>query len=111
MTDLVDAAPWLVGAVLGALAGLGGWLVTARLRARTPTLDQRLAPYLRHRPAGSRLLEQPPARSPFPVLARLLAPVMQDAVRMVERLGSPTSELEQRLVRAGRGQTVEELRA
>lgn len=111
MTGAVDAAPELVGGVLGVLAGLGVWLVTARLRARTPTLDQRLAPYLRPRPTRSRLLERPPARAPFPVLARLLEPVMHDAVRVVERLGSSTVDLERRLVRAGRTQSVEELRA
>lgn len=111
MTGLVHTAPSLFGAVVGALAGLGGWLVAARLRARTPSLDQRLSPYLRRRPRGSRLLELAPSGAPFPVLARLLAPVMQDAVGLVERLGSPTTDLQRRLVRAGRRQTVEELRA
>jgi tight adherence protein C len=111
VTGAVDAAPWLVGGALGAVAGLGVWLVTARLRSRTPTLDQRLAPYLRPRPTRSGLLERPPVRAPFPVLARLLEPVMQDAVRVVERVGSSTTDLERRLVRAGRTQSVEELRA
>lgn len=111
MTDLVDSTPGLVGAAVGSLAALGCWLVVSRLRARTPTLDQRLAPYLRRRPTGSALLERAPARAPFPVLARLLAPLMRDGVRVVERLGSPTAELQRRLVRAGRRQTVEELRA
>ncbi|WP_225753965.1 type II secretion system F family protein [Actinotalea sp. Marseille-Q4924] len=111
LVQLVDTSPALVGGLLGALAALGGCLVVARVRARTPTLDQRLAPYLRRRPSGSRLLEQAPARSPFPVLARLLAPLMQDAVRLVERHGSSTGDLQRRLVRAGRRQTVEELRA
>jgi tight adherence protein C len=36
---------------------------------------------------------------------------MQDAVRVVERVGSSTTDLERRLVRAGRTQSVEELRA
>lgn len=111
MTGAVHTAPWLIGGALGALCGLGALLVGARLRARTPTLDQRLAPYLRRRPVGSALLERPPARAPFPVLARVLEPVMHDAVRVVERLGSSTADLERRLVRAGRSQTVEELRA
>lgn len=111
MTALVDTSPWLVGGLTGALAGLGAWLVVARLRARTPTLDQRLAPYLRQRPSGSSLLERTPTRSPFPVLARLLTPVMHDGVRLVERLGSSSGDLQRRLVRAGRGQSVEELRA
>ena len=111
MTGFVDTAPWLAGALIGTLGGVGGWLVAARLHARTPTLDQRLAPYLRRRPSRSGLLEHAPARSPFPVLARLLSPLMQDAVRVVARLGSSTTQVQRRLVRAGRDQTVEELRA
>src|SRR5690606_29155347 len=92
-------SPAALGALLGLAAGTGAWWVVLRLAARRPTLDARLAPYLRPAP------EPPPAAS---VLERLLAPVMRDAVRLVERLGSPTAELERRLARAGEETGVEE---
>ncbi|WP_370524191.1 type II secretion system F family protein [Cellulomonas sp. APG4] len=101
-------APW-VGAALGALAGVGLLLVLGALAARRPRLDDRLAPYLRPRPGRSALL--PTTRSPFPVLERLIAPVMVDAVRLVERVGSPRADVQRRLARAGSAQTVEQLRA
>ncbi|WP_199424000.1 type II secretion system F family protein [Actinotalea solisilvae] len=100
------------GALAGLLLGVGTWLVVAALRARRrPRLEARLAPYLRLPAGTSGLLDAPPARSPFPVLERLLAPVMQDAVRLVERLGSSPAEVEARLVRAGRPSSVEQFRA
>lgn len=95
-------SPAALGALLGLAAGTGAWWAVLRLAARRPTLDARLAPYLRPAP------EPPPAAS---VLERLLAPVMRDAVRLVERLGSPTAELERRLARAGEETGVEEYRA
>ncbi len=99
------------GALIGALGGIGLVLVTSRLLARRITLDDRLAPYLRvHRPTSS-LLREPTPATPFPTLARLLAPVMADAVRVVERLGSPSADLRRRIARAGRRETVEQVRA
>ena len=92
--------PALLGPLAGALLACGGWLVVARLRARRPTLDARLAPYLRPADRGSGLLATA-VRSPFPVIERLLAPVMTDALRLLERVGSPTADLERRLQRAG----------
>lgn len=101
-----------VGALAGLVLGLGGWLVVAAWRARRrPRLDERLAPYLRLPADTSGLLDEAPARSPFPVLERLLSPVMHDAVRLVERLGSAGPEVQARLVRAGRTTTVEQFRA
>ena len=101
---------WAGGAV-GALGGLGLWLVLAHLQARRPRLDDRLAPYLRPPAGSSSLLRVAPTSTPFGSLERLLAPVMQDAVGLVERLGSPRAELERRLARAGRETTVEQFRA
>ncbi|MCL3860396.1 type II secretion system F family protein [Actinotalea sp. K2] len=100
-----------VGAVAGGVGGLGLWLVYWHLMSRRPRLDDRLAPYLRLSPSTSKLLRSPVARSPFPTLERLIAPVMHDAVSLVERLGSPSADLERRLARAGRRATVEEFRA
>ena len=99
------------GALIGALGGAGVVLVAWRLRARRISLDERLAPYLRVQRPTSALLREPVAATPFPTLARLLTPVMADAVRLVERLGSPTADLRRRTVRAGRRETVEQVRA
>ncbi len=95
----------VAGGVSGAMAAGGLWLVLWHLHARRPQLDDRLAPYLRPAPVAA-----PPPRSPFPSLERLLAPVMRDAVRVVERLSSPGAAVAERLGRAGRDETVEEFR-
>ncbi len=101
------------GALAGLGVGLGAWLVIARLAARRPSLEDRLAPYLR--PAGPRggapRAASPRSASPFGTLERLLAPVMADAVRLVERVGSPASDVERRLARAGRAGTLDQHRA
>lgn len=102
-------SPAVQGALVGLLGGLGVLLVVTRLRARRTTLDQRLAPYLRPR-RGSRLLDVPAARGPFSTLERLVAPVLDDGVRLVTRVSSPAADLRNRLTRAGRSQSVEEFR-
>lgn len=101
----------MVGALIGLLGGLGLALVVFRLRSRRIDLDQRLAPYLRPQATASGLLRAPSVRGPFATLERLVAPVMGDAVRLVTRLGSPTTELRRRLSRAGRSETAEQFRA
>lgn len=100
----------VLGAVTGGLGSVGVWLVLWWATARRPRLDDRLAPYLRLPAATSSLLATP-TRSPFPTLERLLAPVMHDAVRLVERVGSPSSDVQRRLLRAGRDTTIEQFRA
>lgn len=103
-------SPAGLGALAGLGVGLGLWLVVVRLAARRPCLDDRLAPYLR--PAGVAAPRAPLATAgPFTTLERMLAPVMRDAVRLVERLGSPAAEVERRLARAGRAGTLDEHRA
>ena len=107
----------MTGAASGALAGLGAglglWLVVARLAARRPSLDDRLAPYLRPAgPARGRARTTAAGRAGgLGTLERLLAPVMLDAVRVVERLGSPAADVERRLARAGRAGTLDQHRA
>ncbi|WP_062530891.1 type II secretion system F family protein [Demequina rhizosphaerae] len=81
-------------------AGLG--LVWSWAHARRFSLERRLAPRLR----GSGAV--PPARSP---LARIVAPVADDVVRLAARWGAPTDELERRLARAGSATTVARHRA
>ncbi|GAA3815281.1 type II secretion system F family protein [Cellulomonas soli] len=104
-------SPSAVGALVGLLAGGGVLLVVWSIRGRRITLDQRLAPYLRPRRTTSGLLRAPSARSPFPTVERVIAPVMADGVRLVARIGSPAADLKARLVRAGRPETVEQFRA
>ncbi|WP_298460291.1 type II secretion system F family protein [uncultured Cellulomonas sp.] len=99
------------GGLIGALGGVGLVVVAWRLSARRITLDDRLAPYLRVQRPTSSLLREPGIGTPLPTLARLLAPVMGDAVRLVERLGSPTADVRRRIARAGRHETVEQVRA
>jgi tight adherence protein C len=109
LTGALTGSP--TGALIGGLGGVGLLIVVWRLRARRITLDDRLAPYLRVQRPTSALLREPAPSTPFPTLARLLAPVMADAVRLVERLGSPAADLRRRTIRAGRRETVEQVRA
>jgi tight adherence protein C len=103
------------GALLGLIAGLGLWLVAVRVPWwRRPTLDDRLGPYL-HRPRAARLAP-PPGLSgagggPLRTLERLLAPVMADAIRWVERISGGPGTVRRRLDQVGRGGGVEQFRA
>jgi tight adherence protein C len=102
-----------LGALIGLSAGLGATLVWLRLPwRRRPTLDDRLAPYLRDATPASRLLVAPPAaRSLLGPVERLLAPVMSDAVRWVERISGGTETVRRRLDQLGDGRRVEQFRA
>ncbi|MEE6289087.1 type II secretion system F family protein [Georgenia sp. MJ173] len=100
----------VVGGLAGLLGGLGLWLVIWRLRAARIRLPDRIAPYLRERPTTSGLLVEPRHHTPFPTLESLLAPVMADAGRMLERLGSTSQSVRRRTELAGRPQSVEQFR-
>ncbi|WP_336728310.1 type II secretion system F family protein [Cellulosimicrobium cellulans] len=101
----------LTGAAIGALGGVGLLLVAAGVRGRAIRLDERLAPYLRTHDTTSVLLRDQPTWTPFPTVERLVAPVLADAGRALERLGSTSSDVRRRIERAGRRQTVEQFRA
>ncbi|MGO1174362.1 MAG: type II secretion system F family protein [Actinomycetaceae bacterium] len=100
----------MYGALAGLLLAVGVWVVVARLGARRPRLADRLAPYLVERPTSSRLLAETPARTPFTVVERLVAPVIDDVVPMLEKLGSTTSTVRSRLAEAGSTTTVAQFR-
>jgi tight adherence protein C len=107
-----------LGAVLGLGAGLGVWLMVLRMPwRRTPTLDQRLAPYLRGvragagRQSGWSMDEGASHRMPLDVLALLLGPLMTDAVRWVERISGGAGTVRRRLDQLGGSRTVEQFRA
>ena len=106
----MNASGGNLGALVGAAGGIGLWLVVWWVGARRPRLDDRLAPYLRPTTRPPALLGATGTSSPFPTIERLLAPVMHDAVRLVERIGSPAGELQRRLARAGRDSGVEQYR-
>jgi len=101
------------GALLGLVAGFGVWLVIARLPwRRTPSLDQRLAPYLRGVRPGSLLGGSgTPHRSPLDVLERMLGPLMGDAVRWTERISGGSATVHRRLDQLGGRQSVDQFRA
>ena len=102
----------LTGAGLGLLAGLGLVLAALRVPAlRRPTLDDRLAPYLRDASRPSRLLASGRTLTPFPTLERILGPFVTDAARFLERLLGGTVSIRHRLEQSGRGMTLEEFRA
>jgi tight adherence protein C len=96
--------------VLGLMLGTGIALVLGWWRARVPRLADRIAPHVRASAAEELRRRHEPV-TPFPTLERLLAPVVRDGVRWVERWGSPTQELRARLLRAGGDTTVEQFRA
>ena len=102
----------MIGALLGLLAGVGSALVLVRLPLlRRPTLDHRLAPYLRDTVVPSRLLQTERALTPFPTLERIAGPLVRDAVRLLERAVGGSASVRHRLDHAGRATTVEQFRA
>jgi tight adherence protein C len=102
----------LAGAGVGLLAGAGLALAVARVPAfRRPTLDDRMAPYLRDTARPSRLLATQRALTPFPTLERIVAPFVGDASRLIERVLGGAASARHRLEQAGRGMTLEEFRA
>lgn len=110
MSGLLDTTVF-AGAGLGLVLGVGLCLVLWRLAARRVRLIDRVSPYLRDRPTTSRLLIEQQAVTPFPTLERMLRPVMGDAARMLERIGSPAASIRRRLTRAGSGLSIEQFRA
>lgn len=102
----------LTGAGLGLLVGLGLVLAVTRVPAlRRPSLDDRLAPYLRDASRPSRLLVGGRSLTPFPTLERIIGPFVADAARLLERVLGGTVSIRHRLEQAGRGMTLDEFRA
>ena len=100
------------GALLGLVGAAGLLLALSRVPAwRRPTLEDRLAPYLRDSARPSRLLLSERALTPFPTLERIVAPVLGDAVRLIERVLGGAASARHRLEQAGRGMTLDEFRA
>jgi tight adherence protein C len=92
----------IAGAGFGALAGLGAWFIMLGVPwQRRPSLDQRLAPYLR----GTRPhLDQDRADD-------LLHLVVAGAATWAARISGGNASVEKRLARLGSGSSVEQFRA
>ncbi len=102
----------MAGVAVGGLAGLGATVTVYRLpRFRRPSLDDRLAPYLRDAPQPSRLLATDEVHTPFPTLERILRPVMKDAIRGLDRVLGGAASTRRRLIQSGSQMSVEEFRA
>ena len=107
----IGSAP-AFGAVLGLIAALGSLLVSSRLPPlRRPTLDDRLAPYLRDAPRGSRLLREDRTVTPFPTLERVFGPLLVRTARRLEDVLGGGASVRRRLERAAKTMTVEQFRA
>lgn len=104
--------PVLVGAAVGLAAGGGLALAASRAPAlRRPSLDERLAPYLRDSTRPSRLLSRERTLTPFPTLERIVGPVLADAGALIERVLGGAVSARHRLEQSGRGMSLEEFRA
>jgi tight adherence protein C len=102
----------VTGILLGLLAAAGVLLAVSRTPLlRRPTLDARLAPYLRDAPRPSRLLARTDTLTPFPTLERLLRPVLADLMKVVDRWVGGVGGVRRRLDQLGTDLTVEQFRA
>lgn len=100
----------LTGALIGMLTGGGAWLVLLGLPGlHRPSLDQRLAPYLRGVVPGNALLQAgEPSAGPLPEIAR---PVLRAAGHLAARITGGNHAVERRLRGLGPGHSVEQFRA
>ncbi|HNV15496.1 MAG: type II secretion system F family protein [Actinomycetales bacterium] len=99
----------MAGAAAGALFSVGVILIVRGVPVnRRPGLDARLAPYLRDTIAPSRLLASMPRNQTR--LSTLLAPLMGDLARRVDRIMGGSASVRRRLQRAGLPPDVEGFR-
>lgn len=101
-------------AAIGALLGLaaGGGLLLAVLASpplRRQTLADRIAPYLRDITEPTRLVGQTTA-TPSGAMRRLLAPLVRDAVRFLDRVAGGQASIRRRLDALGSTATPEQFR-
>ncbi|MBA2445171.1 MAG: type II secretion system F family protein [Nocardioidaceae bacterium] len=102
----------LWGAALGAVFGLGLIMVLGRLSAtRRPTLESRVAPYIRDVPTMSQSWRAvTPSDLPSSAFMALATPALQSAADRLERILGGRESIRRRLERAGARQGVEDFR-
>lgn len=99
--------------LVGALLGIGLWLVFVRLPImRRTTFTERVAPQLRSADRRSRLLRSEQANiTPFGPLEQILRPLLHDAVGSLSRLNLGNAALARRLAQAGSSKSPVDFRA
>lgn len=98
------------GALVGLVAGGGVVLVASRLPfLRRPTLDERVAPYVRD-VTGPSWPQTDAAIRPLPGLIKVFAPAVEDAAARLERVLGGTASVRRRLDAAGQDRSVQAFR-
>lgn len=105
-------SPMLWGASLGAFAAFGALVAGSRLLAtRRPSLESRIAPYIRDVPTRTPLwTPRPPTDSALSALSAIAMPLIESGGVRLQRLLGGRASVQRRLDRAGSGITVEEFR-
>jgi len=104
-------SPVVLGAVLGGVFGAGLLLVVRRLPfLRRPSVDDRVAPYLRDLGGADVFLGVVDSNSPFYAILRLFGPSLRAGATRLERLLDGAGSIRRRLSRGGIERTVEEFR-
>jgi tight adherence protein C len=104
-------SPMVLGALLGGVFGASLLLVVRRLPfLRKPTVDDRVAPYLRDLGDADVFLGVVDSSSPFYAILRLFGPSLRAGATRLERLLGGAGSIRRRLSRAGIERTVEEFR-
>lgn len=102
--------PVLAGALAGLLAFCGAALLASWSRRRRTGLIDRLAPYVRERPRTSGLLGDPAPVTDARTVSRSMLSAIVSLGSVLERFGSSTDSVRDRLERCGGRMSYEELR-
>lgn len=104
--------PLLWGGLLGATGACGLLLVGTRLVvSRRPTLESRIAPYIRDVPTRTPLwTPRPPTDSALSALAAIAAPFLAGGAERLQRILGGRASVQRRLERAGSSLSVEQFR-
>ncbi|TCC33295.1 pilus assembly protein TadB [Kribbella capetownensis] len=104
-------SPMVLGGLVGVLFGLSLLLVVRRLPfLRKPSVDDRIAPYLRDLGGPEVFLGVVDSSSPFYAIVRLFGPSLRAGAGRLERLLGGAASIRRRLSRAGIERSVEEFR-
>ena len=101
----------MIGGLLGGLAAAGLLLaVLASPPLRRPTMGDRIAPYLTDAARPSRLLTGAVSGGTATALGRLTAPLVRDAVRLIDKILGGRASVERRLAGLDSRMTVDQFR-